>query len=151
MDVVYRGGYDPFMGSGTTIAAAALLNRAGYGCELSPSYCDAILRRIMNLTGETPVLVETGEMFAAAGVECRMGRGDVARRVGVAEATDAQDNDLGFEMSPLEQYRPVPSHHRRVSDCLLPACNTSLGSITRSGFVGQESAGLRSPDGPTVG
>jgi hypothetical protein len=53
------------MGSGTTIAAAALLNRAGYGCELSPSYCDVILRRIMYLTGETPVLVETGEMFAA--------------------------------------------------------------------------------------
>ena len=24
-----------------------------------------ILRRIMNLTGETPVLIETGEMFAA--------------------------------------------------------------------------------------
>jgi DNA modification methylase len=56
--------FDPFMGSGTTTAAAALLNRAAYGCELSPSYCDVILRRIMNLTGETPVLIETGEMFA---------------------------------------------------------------------------------------
>ena len=34
--------FDPFMGSGTTIAAAALLDRVGYGCELSPAYCDVI-------------------------------------------------------------------------------------------------------------
>ncbi len=49
--------YDPFVGSGTTIAAAALLARTGSGCELSPAYCDVILRRIWNLTGETPLLV----------------------------------------------------------------------------------------------
>jgi len=41
--------YDPFMGSGTTMAAAHLLGRAGYGCELSPAYCDVILRRMVNL------------------------------------------------------------------------------------------------------
>ena len=57
---------DPFMGSGTTMAAAALLERAGYGCEISPAYCDVILRRIMNLTGEMAMLAETGETFAAA-------------------------------------------------------------------------------------
>jgi DNA modification methylase len=49
--------FDPFMGSGTTIAAAEVLGRIGYGCELSPAYCDVILRRIANLTGETPLLV----------------------------------------------------------------------------------------------
>ena len=58
--------FDPFMGSGTTMAAAAMLERAGYGCEISPAYCDVILRRIMNLTGETAMLAETGETFAAA-------------------------------------------------------------------------------------
>jgi site-specific DNA-methyltransferase (adenine-specific) len=57
--------FDPFMGSGTTMAAAHLLDRTGYGCEIVPAYCDVILRRIMNLTGETPVLAETGETFAA--------------------------------------------------------------------------------------
>ena len=57
--------FDPFMGSGTTMAAAALLERVGYGCEISPAYCDVILRRIMNLTGETAMLAETGETFAA--------------------------------------------------------------------------------------
>ena len=56
---------DPFMGSGTTMAAAAMLERVGYGCEISPAYCDVILRRMMNLTGETAMLAATGETFAA--------------------------------------------------------------------------------------
>jgi len=56
--------FDPFMGSGTTMAAAALLERAGYGCEISPAYCDVILRRIMNLSGNEPVLESTGQSFA---------------------------------------------------------------------------------------
>ena len=49
--------YDPFMGSGTTMAAAALLGRTACGCELSAGYCDVILQRIWNLTGETPLLI----------------------------------------------------------------------------------------------
>jgi DNA modification methylase len=57
--------FDPFMGSGTTMAAAAALERAGYGCEISPAYCDVIVRRIMSLTGEPAVLAETGGTFAA--------------------------------------------------------------------------------------
>jgi DNA modification methylase len=57
--------YDPFMGSGSTMAAAALLDRRGYGCEISPAYCDVIVRRVTNLTGDTPVLAATGETFAA--------------------------------------------------------------------------------------
>jgi len=56
--------FDPFMGSGTTMAAAAALGRSGYGCEISPAYCDVILRRMINLTGKTPVLAETGKTFA---------------------------------------------------------------------------------------
>jgi DNA modification methylase len=53
------------MGSGTTMAAAHLLDRLAYGCELSPAYCDVILRRMINLAGETPVLAETGQSFSA--------------------------------------------------------------------------------------
>jgi DNA modification methylase len=56
--------FDPFMGSGTTMAAAALLDRTAYGCEISPGYCDVIVRRVMNLTGDTPTLEATGESFA---------------------------------------------------------------------------------------
>ena len=48
--------FDPFLGSGTTIAAAEVLGRIGYGVEISPAYCDVILRRIVDLTGEEPML-----------------------------------------------------------------------------------------------
>ena len=37
--------YDPFMGSGTTLVAAAQVKRIAYGCEISPAYCDLIRRR----------------------------------------------------------------------------------------------------------
>jgi DNA modification methylase len=55
--------YDPFLGSGTTLVAAGALNRTGYGVEISPSYCDVILRRAMDAFGVTPVLATTGETF----------------------------------------------------------------------------------------
>jgi DNA modification methylase len=57
--------FDPFLGSGTTIAAAHVLDRAGYGCEISPGYCDVILRRIEHLSGTEPLLAATGECFGA--------------------------------------------------------------------------------------
>lgn len=37
--------FDPFMGSGTTLIAAAQEGRRGYGCEISRGYCDVIRRR----------------------------------------------------------------------------------------------------------
>jgi DNA modification methylase len=54
--------FDPFLGSGTTMAAAHVLERVGYGIEISPAYCDVILRRIEHLAGVEPVLA-TGEKF----------------------------------------------------------------------------------------
>jgi DNA modification methylase len=61
--------FDPFMGSGTTMAAAGLLDRISYGSEISPSYCDVIARRIMSLTGNEPVLKSTGQLFAAVAAD----------------------------------------------------------------------------------
>ncbi len=61
--------FDPFMGSGTTMAAAQVLNRAGYGCEISPAYCDVILRRIAELAGVEPVLAATGQAIAQVAAE----------------------------------------------------------------------------------
>lgn len=58
--------FDPFLGSGTTMAAAHVFGRAGYGCEISPAYCDVILRRIEHLAGTEPALAETGEAFGSA-------------------------------------------------------------------------------------
>jgi DNA modification methylase len=51
--------FDSFLGSGTTIAAAHVLDRVGCGSEISPAYCDVIVQRLMNLTAETAVLVGT--------------------------------------------------------------------------------------------
>ena len=78
--------FDPFMGSGTTMAAAELLDRAGYGCEISPGYCDVILRRLMNLAGETPVLAATNQSFADAAAA----RGVPADQAPNPKASDAR-------------------------------------------------------------
>jgi DNA modification methylase len=64
---------DPFMGSGTTMAAAHVLDRDGFGCEISASYCDVIVGRIGALANVAPVLEDTGQTFeqvaAARGVD----------------------------------------------------------------------------------
>jgi hypothetical protein len=48
--------YDPFLGSGTTLIAAEQLGRKCYGMEISPQYCDVIVKRWENLTGKKAVL-----------------------------------------------------------------------------------------------
>jgi len=61
--------FDPFMGSGTTMAAAATLKRVGFGSEISPAYCDVIVRRMQNLVGCQVVLAATGRTFEQVAVE----------------------------------------------------------------------------------
>jgi DNA modification methylase len=55
--------FDPFAGSGTTLVAAGLLGRSGLGVEISPAYCDVILRRLQETLKLTPVDAVTGEPF----------------------------------------------------------------------------------------
>jgi DNA modification methylase len=43
---------DLFLGSGTTLIAAEQLGRKCYGMEISPQYCDVIVKRWENLTGK---------------------------------------------------------------------------------------------------
>jgi len=45
--------YDPFLGSGTTLMAAEQLGRKCYGMEISPQYCDVIVKRWEDFTGKT--------------------------------------------------------------------------------------------------
>lgn len=78
--------FDPFMGSGTTMAAAELLDRTAFGCELSPGYCDVILRRLMNLASETAFLAATGQTF----VDVAAARGVPADRVLNPKASDSR-------------------------------------------------------------
>jgi DNA modification methylase len=46
---------DLFLGSGTTLIAAEQLGRKCYGMEISPQYCDVIVRRWETMTGQTAV------------------------------------------------------------------------------------------------
>lgn len=47
---------DPFLGSGTTLIAAEQTDRICYGLEIDPRYCDVIVARWENLTGEKATL-----------------------------------------------------------------------------------------------
>lgn len=49
---------DIFGGSGTTLMACEQLKRKSYTCELDPHYCDVILQRWENYTGQQAVLVD---------------------------------------------------------------------------------------------
>jgi hypothetical protein len=61
--------FDCFMGSGTSMAAAHVLGRSGYGCEISPAYCDVIVRRMINLGVGSVVLESTGQSFDEVAIE----------------------------------------------------------------------------------
>lgn len=91
--------FDPFMGSGTTMAAAEVLDRIGRGCEISPAYCDVILRRMTHLTGETPILAEAGESFEQVAV---------ARGVDPGQALNPKAQDTGAirHSGPRPHYGP---------------------------------------------
>ena len=47
--------FDPFLGSGTTVIAAEQLGRKCYGMEISPQYCDVIVKRWEQVTGKTAI------------------------------------------------------------------------------------------------
>lgn len=49
---------DIFGGSGTTLIACEQLNRSCYTMELDPKYCDVIIKRWENLTGEKATLIK---------------------------------------------------------------------------------------------
>jgi DNA modification methylase len=60
--------YDPFLGSGTTLAAAELTERVCYGLELDPKYADVIVARWRSLSGKEATLDDGrtfGEIAAA--------------------------------------------------------------------------------------
>jgi len=46
---------DLFLGSGTTLIAAQQLNRRCYGMEIDPKYCDVIVRRWEEFTGQKAI------------------------------------------------------------------------------------------------
>jgi DNA modification methylase len=64
--------YEPFLGSGTTLAAAELTERVCCGLELDPKYVDIIVQRWQTLSGMQARLEDDGRRFeeiATAGRE----------------------------------------------------------------------------------
>tara|TARA_R110002110_G_scaffold106352_1_gene266651 strand:- start:26 stop:613 length:588 start_codon:yes stop_codon:yes gene_type:complete len=47
--------WDGFLGSGSTLIACTKTNRRCYGMEIDPAYCDVIVERFENLTGEEAI------------------------------------------------------------------------------------------------
>lgn len=54
---------DLFGGSGSTLIACEKLNRVNYSMELDPRYCDVIIKRWQDFTGQEATHAETGETF----------------------------------------------------------------------------------------
>ena len=65
--------YEPFLGSGTTLAAAELTERVCYGMELDPKYVDVIVQRWQTLTGKRATLDGDGRTFDAIAEERQKG------------------------------------------------------------------------------
>ena len=63
--------YEPFLGSGTTLAAAELTNRVCYGIELDPKYVDVVIQRWQQLRGKQAALDGDGRAFDEIAVERR--------------------------------------------------------------------------------
>jgi len=61
--------YDPFLGSGTTLIAAQMTERICYGLEIDPRYCDVIVRRWQELTGEQAMLDGANQSFDEVAME----------------------------------------------------------------------------------
>ena len=60
---------DPFGGSGTTLMAADKTGRCGYLMELDPGYCDTIIRRWQDHTGDSAEHHHSGKTFKTIGNE----------------------------------------------------------------------------------
>jgi DNA modification methylase len=81
--------YDPFLGSGTTLIAAEMMDRVCVGLELSPAYVDVIVRRWETFTGKTAILEATGQKFEDVASRRVKPRRTAARR------TKSRNNDGG--------------------------------------------------------
>ena len=65
--------FEPFLGSGTTLAAAELTERVCCGIELDPKYVDVIVQRWQMLSGKAAKLDGDGRTFDEIAEERRRG------------------------------------------------------------------------------
>jgi hypothetical protein len=116
---------DPFLGSGSMLIAAAKTGRIRRGAELDPPYVDVILRRYRAVTGETVVLIETGESFPVS--RCAVRRGfplrPAATKPHAAKMIGDRTSILNV-LSPQSSAIRQRSLRRRWSDSVFPGNST---------------------------
>ena len=61
--------YEPFLGSGTTLAAAESTARVCYGIELDPKFADVVVQRWQGMSGKQATLEGDGRTFAEISTE----------------------------------------------------------------------------------
>jgi DNA modification methylase len=61
--------YDPFLGSGTTLAAAEMTQRVCYGLELDPKYVDVVVQRWQKMSHKKATLEGNGRTLEAVAAE----------------------------------------------------------------------------------
>lgn len=62
-DFKFNSCFDGFLGSGSTLIACEKAGRICYGMEMSQNYCDVIIKRWQDYTGQQAILESTGETF----------------------------------------------------------------------------------------
>lgn len=55
--------FDGFLGSGSTLIACQKTNKICYGIEMSQNYCDVIIKRWQDYTGQEAILESTNQTF----------------------------------------------------------------------------------------
>ena len=65
LDITRRGEIvlDPFAGSGSTLIASESVGRSCRAIEIDGLYCDMIIKRWQQMTGEAAVLATSGKTF----------------------------------------------------------------------------------------
>jgi DNA modification methylase len=69
--------YDPFIGSGSTLAAATMTDRICYGMEIDPKFVDVVIKRWQQLTGKQAVLDGDGRTFEEISAERKLAGAEV--------------------------------------------------------------------------
>src|SRR5262249_49374204 len=71
-----QAGYDPFLGSGTTLIAAETTGRGCFALDISPIYVDVAVRRWQAFTGRKAALLADGREFEVVEQERAIGAVD---------------------------------------------------------------------------
>jgi hypothetical protein len=99
--------YDPFLGSGTTLAAAELTERVCYGIELDPKYVDVVVERWQSLAGKRATLDGDGRTFEEIAREV----GEYRREIGLCPRHHFIHGCASWKPWPLGRTRSTTSSH----------------------------------------